>query len=128
MSFWEEIKRRKVGRVAVAYAVVAWLLVEIVVTVEAPLNLPGWMDTFVIVLVLAGFPLALILSWAYDLTPTGIERTKHLDSIDETSQQSMATATEEQEFPLDVQANSLAVLPFANMSDDCTPSAPMGQI
>jgi len=118
MSFWEEIKRRKVGRVAVAYAVVAWLLVEIVVTVEAPLNLPGWMDTFVIVLVLAGFPLALILSWAYDLTPTGIERTKHLESITESSQQSMATETEEQEFVLDVQANSLAVLPFANMSDD----------
>ncbi len=118
MSFWEEIKRRKVGRVAVAYAVVAWLLVEIVVTVEAPLNLPGWMDTFVIVLVLVGFPLALILSWAYDLTPTGIERTKHLESITESSQQSMATETEEQEFALDVQANSLAVLPFANMSDD----------
>ena len=118
MSFWEEVKRRKVVRVAVAYSVVAWLLIEIVVTVEAPLNLPGWMDTFVIVLVLVGFPLALILSWAFDLTPRGIVRTKHLDSIDETSPQSMTTKTEEQESPLDVQANSLAVLPFANMSDD----------
>ena len=52
MSFWEEVKRRKVVRVAVVYSVVAWLVVEIVVTVEAPLNLPGWLDTFVIVLVL----------------------------------------------------------------------------
>ncbi len=118
MSFWEEIKRRKVGRVAVAYAVVAWLLVEIVVTVEAPLNLPGWMDTFVIVLVLLGFPLALVLSWAYDLTPTGIERTKDLESSDEISRESTATASLEQESPLNVLPNSLAVLPFENMSDD----------
>jgi adenylate cyclase len=118
MSFWEEVKRRKVVRVAVVYSVVAWLLVEIVVTVEAPLNLPGWMDTFVIVLVVAGFPLALILSWAYDLTSTGIERTKHLESNTETSQQSMATKTEEHESPLDVHPDSLAVLPFENMSDD----------
>ena len=110
MSFWEEIKRRKVGRVAAAYAVVAWLLVEIVVTVEAPLNLPGWMDTFVIVLVLVGFPLALVLSWVYDLTPTGIERTEHLESSDEISL--------EQESLPDMLPDSLAVLPFVNRSDD----------
>jgi adenylate cyclase len=118
LSFWEEIKRRKVGRVAVAYAIVAWLLVEIVVTVEAPLNLPGWMDTFVIVLVLVGFPLAIVLSWAYDLTPTGIERTKHLDDSDEISRKSTADVSREQESPLVVLPYSLAVLPFANMSDD----------
>ena len=118
MSFWEEIKRRKVGRVAVAYAVVAWLLVQIVVTVEAPLSLPAWMDTFVIVLVVIGFPLALILSWAFDLTPTGIERTKRLESSDENSQQSIAAVTQEQDASIIVLPCSLAVLPFANMSDD----------
>jgi len=118
MSFWEEVKRRKVVRVAVVYSVAAWLLVEIVVTVEAPLNLPGWMDTFVIVLVGVGFPLALILSWAYDLTPTGIERTKRLESSDEISQESTAAVSQEQESPLNVLPYSLAVLPFANMSDD----------
>jgi adenylate cyclase len=118
MSFWEEVKRRKVVRVAVVYSVVAWLLVEIVVTVEAPLNLPGWMDTFVIVLVVVGFPLALILSWAYDLTPAGIERTKHLESSDEVSQESTAAVSQEQESPLIVLPHSLAVLPFANMSDE----------
>ena len=110
MSFLEEIKRRKVGRVAVAYLIVAWLLVEVVVTVEAPLNLPGWLDTVVIVLVMLGFPLALVLSWAYDLTPTGIERTEILENSDEVSQ--------EQESPPDVLPDSLAVLPFANRSDD----------
>ena len=118
MSFWEEVKRRKVVRVAVVYSIVAWLLVEIAVTVEAPLSLPGWMDTFVIVLVLVGFPLALILSWAYDLTPTGIKRTKHLESSDEISQQSTATVSQEQASPLNILPCSLAVLPFANMSDD----------
>ena len=99
MSFWEEVKRRKVVRVAVVYSVVSWLLVEIVVTVEGPLNLPGWMDTFVIVLVVVGFPLALILSWAYDLTPSGIERTKHLESSEEVPQESAAAASQEQESP-----------------------------
>ena len=118
MSFWEEIKRRKVVRVAVAYSVAAWLLVEIVVTIKMPLGLPGWLDTFVIVLVLVGFPLILILSWAYDLTSTGIVRTKRLEGITETSRQSMASKTWEQESPLEVLSESLAVLPFANMSDD----------
>jgi adenylate cyclase len=118
MSFWEEVKRRKVVRVAVAYSVAAWLLIEIVVTVEAPLNLPGWVDTFVIVLLVAGFPLALILSWAYDLTPSGIERTMHLENSDEVSQPSTAKVSQEQETALIVLPDSLAVLPFANMSDD----------
>jgi len=118
MSFWEEAKRRKVVRVAVAYSVVAWLLVEIAVTVEGPLGLPDWLDTFVIILVLVGFPLALILSWAYDLTPAGIERTKRLESSDEISQQSIAAISQEQESPLNVLPCSVAVLPFANMSDD----------
>ena len=116
MTFWEEVKRRKVVRVAAAYAVVAWLLVEVVVTVEAPLNLPGWMDTFVIVLVVGGFPLALILSWAYDLTPTGIERTENLESPDESSEDS--TATLDQESALVALPDSIAVLPFVNMSED----------
>ena len=118
MSLWEEVKRRKVVRVAVVYSVVAWLLVEIAATVEAPLSLPGWLDTFVIVLVVIGFPLALILSWAYDLTPTGIERTKNLESSDENPPESPASVSQEQESQLIVLPYSLAVLPFANMSDD----------
>ena len=75
MSLWEELKRRKVVRVAVAYLGGAWLGVQIVVTVEGPLSLPDWMDTAVIVLVVIGFPLALILGWVFDLTSTGIKRT-----------------------------------------------------
>jgi len=73
MSFLREIKQRKVFQVAAMYAVVAWLLIEVITSVEEPLNLPGWADTFVIVLLAIGFPVALILSWAFDITPEGIK-------------------------------------------------------
>ena len=72
MSFLGEIKRRKVFQVAAVYSVVAWLLVQVITSVEAPLNLPDWVDTFVIVLLAIGFPVALVLSWAFDVTPEGI--------------------------------------------------------
>jgi len=72
-TFLGEIKRRKVFQVAAVYAVVAWLLVQIVATVEEPLNLPDWVDTFVIVVLAIGFPVALVLSWAFDLTPESVK-------------------------------------------------------
>jgi len=68
-SFLGEIKRRKVFQVAAVYAVVAWLLIQIAATVEEPLGLPVWFDTAVIVLLGIGFPIALVLTWAFDLTP-----------------------------------------------------------
>jgi predicted ATPase len=74
MRFFVEIKRRKVFHVAAAYAVVAWLLVQVAVAIEVPLDLPGWFDTATIVLVTLGFPLALILSWIFDWTPHGVVR------------------------------------------------------
>lgn len=73
-SFLSELKRRKVFKVAVVYVIVAWLLVQIVATVEAPLNLPDWFDTAVIVLLGIGFPIAMIINWAYDVTPKGLVR------------------------------------------------------
>jgi len=73
-SFWGEIRRRKAFQVATTYAVVAWLLVQIVVTVEEPLARPSWVDTFVIVSLAIGFPITLILSWASDLTSEGFVR------------------------------------------------------
>jgi len=72
MSFLEEIKRRKIFQVAAVYAVVAWLLIQIVATVEAPLSLPSWFDTAIIVALAIGFPIALILAWAFDVTPDGV--------------------------------------------------------
>jgi TolB-like protein/lipoprotein NlpI len=78
MSFFRELKRRNVFRVAAAYAVVAWLLIEVSDTILPRLGLPEWTVTFVIVLVALGFPLALFLSWAYELTPQGVQRTEEV--------------------------------------------------
>ena len=61
---------------AIAYAIVAWLVIQVVVAVKAPLHLPGWADTLVIVLLAAGFPIAIVLAWMFDLTPEGLKRTQ----------------------------------------------------
>jgi len=73
-SVWGELKRRKVVKVAVAYAIVGWLLVEVASTIFPIFQLPNWTITFVTMLVLLGFPLALVLSWAYEVTPGGVKR------------------------------------------------------
>jgi hypothetical protein len=74
MSFWGEIKRRKIFQVAVVYGVVAWLLVQIVTAVDEPLHLPSWTATLVIVLLAVGFPITLVMSWAFNLTSEGLVR------------------------------------------------------
>ena len=73
MSFLGEIKRRKVFQVAVVYAVMAWLIIQVIDVINDPLKLPEWLATVVIVLLAVGFPIAMVLAWAFDLTPTGIE-------------------------------------------------------
>jgi TolB-like protein/Flp pilus assembly protein TadD len=71
-GFFCELKRRKVYRVAAGYGVVGWLIIQFATTVLPALTLPAWTARFVIVLVLAGFPIALILAWALDIGPGGI--------------------------------------------------------
>jgi TolB-like protein len=78
-SVWVELKRRNVVRVAVAYAIAAWILIEITATTFPILKLPDWSVTLVTVLVLIGFPLALIFAWAFELTPEGLKREKDID-------------------------------------------------
>lgn len=125
-SFLAEIKRRKVFQVAVAYAVVAWLVVQVVDVVGEPLNLPDWLETVVIVLLVAGFAVAVVIAWVFDLTPAGVVRAP-----------SRETATPEPEGPIQlarsepaatgealgpggkaprVLRNSVAVLPLENLS------------
>ena len=101
-SFWEEIKRRKVVRVIVAYLIVGWLLIQIADVTSEPLRLPDWSDTLVIWLVALGFPVTVILAWAFDITPNGIEVT------DSTVAGSKDRSSD----------TSIAVLPFINMSGD----------
>lgn len=72
MSFLGEIKRRKVFQVAAVYLVVSWLIMQVVDVVNEPLNLPDWFDTAVIVALAIGLPIALILAWAFDVTPDGV--------------------------------------------------------
>ena len=74
-NFFTELKRRNVYKVAVAYAVVGWLLIQIATTTFPVLQIPTWAMRLVVVLVLLGFPIALVLAWAYEMTPEGIQRT-----------------------------------------------------
>ena len=75
-NFFAELKRRNVYKVAVAYAIVGWLLVQIATQVFPFLEIPNWIVRLVIVLVAAGFPIALVIAWAFELTPEGIKRTE----------------------------------------------------
>jgi TolB-like protein/Tfp pilus assembly protein PilF len=72
MSLFQELRRRNVFRVGAAYAIVAWLLIQISVAVFPILQLPPWTATLVAVLLILGFPVALLLAWAFELTPEGI--------------------------------------------------------
>jgi TolB-like protein/Tfp pilus assembly protein PilF len=74
--FWQELRRRKTDRVIVFYAATAFGILELVDIVAPALSLPGWTMTFVLILLLAGFPLFVIFSWVFDITPDGVEKTK----------------------------------------------------
>src|SRR5437763_6366418 len=75
-NFFAELKRRNVYKVAVAYAIVGWLLVQVATQVFPFLEIPNWVVRLVIALVAIGFPIALIIAWAFELTPEGIKRTE----------------------------------------------------
>jgi TolB-like protein/Tfp pilus assembly protein PilF len=79
MSLITELKRRNVFRVAAAYGIVAWLLLEVASVILPALRLPEWTLTLLVFLVVAGFPLAMILAWAFELTPAGIKRDSAVD-------------------------------------------------
>ena len=79
-SFFTELKRRNVYKVAVAYAVVGWLLIQVATQVFPFLEIPNWMIRLVILLTAFGFPVALIIAWAFELTPEGIKRTEAADA------------------------------------------------
>ena len=120
MSFVGEIKRRRVVHVAVVYIVVAWLMAQVVDVLNEPLNLPGWFDTTIIVALAVGFPIAVVLAWAFDITPDGVVRTsREAPAGDSESAEAAVLETPSiapvrpREGPL---PNSVAVLPFENLS------------
>ncbi|HKJ18892.1 MAG TPA: hypothetical protein VJ984_16180, partial [Xanthomonadales bacterium] len=79
-SLFSELKRRNVVRVSVAYAIVAWLIVQVADIMQPALLLPDWFTRVVTILVMLGFPLAVFFSWAYELTPEGIKTTAEVDA------------------------------------------------
>jgi len=74
-SFWSELKRRNVFKVAATYAIVSWIALQVADTVFPALNVPPWVLSLLTVLLLLGFPIALLLAWAFELTPDGIKPT-----------------------------------------------------
>lgn len=136
-KLWTELRRRNVLRVAGAYGVAGWVLAQIAIALETTLSLPGWFDTVVVTFLLLGFPVALLLAWAFELTPEGIKRTT--DATDSAppnrildfaiagglvlvggimvlmpAQQRVAST--QAETAAAVSAASIAVLPFADLS------------
>jgi adenylate cyclase len=160
MSLYHELKRRNVFRVAIAYLALAWLLTEVSGTLFPAFGVPEWGVRFVVIVFALGFVPALIISWAYELTPEGLKRekdvvrdasithvtAKRLDGITiglivvalalvladrlwlsprisgqsaapaEVVTDTVQTSGPEPQYP----ANSIAVLPFVNMSDDAS--------
>ena len=78
-SVWGELKRRNVVRVAVAYAIVSWLILQLTDVLMPLLGLHEWVGRLVILLLVIGFPLALIFAWAFELTPEGLKKEKDVD-------------------------------------------------
>jgi TolB-like protein/Tfp pilus assembly protein PilF len=139
-NFFAELKRRNVYKVAVAYAVVGWLLVQVATQVFPFLEIPNWAIRLVIAMVAIGFPIALVIAWAFEATPEGIKRTEVADAAHEHSRgktwiyivvigaaisialfflgRYTATNKTAGATPNELSAKSIAVLPFANLSHD----------
>src|SRR3954470_10744307 len=81
MNLFTELKRRNVYKVAVAYAVVGWLIAQIATQIFPFLEIPNWIVRLVIVLIAVGFPIALVIAWAFEATPEGIKRTEVADAM-----------------------------------------------
>ncbi len=84
-NFFAELKRRNVYKVAVAYAVVAWLLMQIASQIFPFFEIPNWVVRLVVLLLIIGFPIALIIAWAFEATPEGIKRTEVADAAGQRS-------------------------------------------
>ena len=105
-DLWSQLKKRKVVRVALVYIIVGWIVMQVGEVVFEGLGVPPWSLSLLIALVLLGFPIAVVLSWAYEVTPQGIRK----DSAGD-----IESITEVEDY-LDG-APSIAVLPFDDMSE-----------
>ncbi|HEY4273544.1 MAG TPA: tetratricopeptide repeat protein [Candidatus Udaeobacter sp.] len=144
MSLFAELKRRNVYKVAVAYAVVAWLLIQVATQVFPFFELPNWAVQMVVLAAVIGFPIAVVCSWAFEMTPEGIKLERDIDRRvpRQTGRKLTAlitvvaalaagvtafrflhsergTAQERQaSLAAELESKSIAVLPFENLSDE----------
>jgi TolB-like protein/Flp pilus assembly protein TadD len=81
LNFFSELKRRNVYKIAVAYAVVGWLLVQVTTQVFPIFEIPNWALRLIVLAIIIGFPIALVMAWAFELTPAGIKRTEVADTM-----------------------------------------------
>src|SRR5213079_2665892 len=138
-NFFAELRRRNVYKVAVAYTIVGWLMIQIATQVFPFLEIPTWVVRLVIALVAIGFPIALVIAWAFEVTPEGIKRTEDADVSAPRARRKHAWiyiaaigaivsiglffigrytggsgSSKAEQLP----QKSIAVLPFENLSDD----------
>src|SRR5450755_2686264 len=89
-DFFVELKRRNVYKVAVAYAIVGWLLVQVATQVFPFFEIPNWAVRLVVLAIAIGFPIALVIAWAFELTPEGLKRTEDVDLAKQARRKSRA--------------------------------------
>jgi TolB-like protein/Tfp pilus assembly protein PilF len=146
MNFFAELKRRNVYKVAVAYAVVAWLLIQVATQVFPFFEIPNWAVQLVVLVLVIGFPIATVLSWAFEMTPEGIKREAEVDRAKSIPRKAGRKLTAlvvllaalaaglmvfrflrsqpalEKEKPTslaaEIDSKSIAVLPFENLSEE----------
>src|SRR5438128_7477574 len=138
-NFFAELKRRNVYKVAIAYAVVAWLLMQVASQIFPFFEIPNWAVRLVVLLLIIGFPVALILAWAFELTPEGIKRTEFAVKLPTKAPRNRVwlyvvvvagvisvgvfffgryTATSKQSVSAELPDKSIAVLPFEKLRRD----------
>jgi TolB-like protein/Flp pilus assembly protein TadD len=144
-NFLSELKRRNVYKVAVAYAVASWLLIQIATQVFPFFEIPNWAVRLVVLVLIAGFPVALVFSWAFEITPEGIKRETEVEADKSVAHHTgrkivaitvvlaliaagllvlqflhpKSTISARQSEPAtNIPEKSIAVLPFDNLSDD----------
>ncbi len=138
-SFFAELKRRNVYKVAIAYGVVAWLLIQVATQVFPFFEIPNWVVRLVVLVIIIGFPVALIIAWAFELTPEGLKRTETADAEHSAGRSRKRTwiyvviiagaisiglfflgryTSSKQSVGAGLPGKSIAVLPFDNLSRD----------
>ena len=139
-NFFAELKRRNVYKIAVAYGVVAWLVVQIATQVFPFFEIPNWAVRLVVLAAIIGFPIALFLAWAYEMTPEGIKTTEAAEREAQPARSrshtwvyvvliagalsaglfflGRFTASNKQGASADISSKSIAVMPFDNLSRD----------